>query len=314
MDGHRDRHAADRRAHGPDAGGRPRVSGPRRGHHVANARRCFAPTSSRSPCPAHRGSTSNGVRSCSCPRPIGSAGGTPSRSCMPDWRPPRSRSSSSHAVGGVSSARAAALLSVAGFWVARQNLAMRPQLIGVVLFSVTLWILAGGAPTRERCGSCRRSCSCGSTCTAASCWRRCCWASRGWRTAGMRRPWRARRGRRRSVLARHVGEPVRPARVVVCGRDRDQLDHRANGDRVGASDDPRVQRRGVLRVRVDRRRIPHPTPRARDVAAVVLARGLLRAGAPRAAGGRVVGAGVPGGDRRPPGAQADVDSERGSRS
>lgn len=41
------------------------------------------------------------------------------------------------------STRAAALLSVAGFWVARQNLAMRPQLIGVVLFSLTLWILAG---------------------------------------------------------------------------------------------------------------------------------------------------------------------------
>jgi hypothetical protein len=41
------------------------------------------------------------------------------------------------------SARAAALLSVAGFWVARQNLAMRPQLIGVLLFSVTLWIVAG---------------------------------------------------------------------------------------------------------------------------------------------------------------------------
>ncbi len=32
---------------------------------------------------------------------------------------------------------------MAGFWVARQNLAMRPQLIGVLLFSVTLWILAG---------------------------------------------------------------------------------------------------------------------------------------------------------------------------
>lgn len=41
------------------------------------------------------------------------------------------------------STRAAALLSIAGFWVARQNLAMRPQLIGVVLFSLTLWILAG---------------------------------------------------------------------------------------------------------------------------------------------------------------------------
>jgi hypothetical protein len=41
------------------------------------------------------------------------------------------------------STRTAALLSVAGFWVARQNLAMRPQLFGVVLFSVTLWILAG---------------------------------------------------------------------------------------------------------------------------------------------------------------------------
>jgi hypothetical protein len=41
------------------------------------------------------------------------------------------------------STRAAALLSVAGFWVARQNLAMRPQLIAVVLFSLTLWILAG---------------------------------------------------------------------------------------------------------------------------------------------------------------------------
>jgi hypothetical protein len=41
------------------------------------------------------------------------------------------------------STRAAALLSVAGFWVSRQNLAMRPQLIGVVLFSLTLWILAG---------------------------------------------------------------------------------------------------------------------------------------------------------------------------
>ena len=41
------------------------------------------------------------------------------------------------------STRTAALLSVAGFWVARQNLAMRPQLIGVLLFSVTLWILAG---------------------------------------------------------------------------------------------------------------------------------------------------------------------------
>jgi hypothetical protein len=41
------------------------------------------------------------------------------------------------------STRTAALLSVAGFWVARQNLAMRPQLIGVLLFSITLWILAG---------------------------------------------------------------------------------------------------------------------------------------------------------------------------
>jgi hypothetical protein len=41
------------------------------------------------------------------------------------------------------STRTAALLSIAGFWVARQNLAMRPQLIGVLLFSVTLWILAG---------------------------------------------------------------------------------------------------------------------------------------------------------------------------
>jgi hypothetical protein len=46
------------------------------------------------------------------------------------------------------STRTAALLSVAGFWVARQNLAMRPQLIGVLLFSMTLWILAGrrGSP------------------------------------------------------------------------------------------------------------------------------------------------------------------------
>jgi hypothetical protein len=41
------------------------------------------------------------------------------------------------------SARTAALLSIAGFWVARQNLAMRPQLIGVLLFSMTLWILTG---------------------------------------------------------------------------------------------------------------------------------------------------------------------------
>ena len=41
------------------------------------------------------------------------------------------------------STRTAALLSVAGFWVARQNLAVRPQLIGVVLFSVSLWIVAG---------------------------------------------------------------------------------------------------------------------------------------------------------------------------
>jgi hypothetical protein len=41
------------------------------------------------------------------------------------------------------STRTAALLSVAGFWVGRQNLAMRPQLIGVLLFSATLWILAG---------------------------------------------------------------------------------------------------------------------------------------------------------------------------
>jgi hypothetical protein len=41
------------------------------------------------------------------------------------------------------STRTAALLSVAGFWVARQNLAMRPQLMGVVLFALTLWILAG---------------------------------------------------------------------------------------------------------------------------------------------------------------------------
>jgi hypothetical protein len=41
------------------------------------------------------------------------------------------------------STRAAALLSIGGFWVARQNLAMRPQLIGVVLFSLTLWIVAG---------------------------------------------------------------------------------------------------------------------------------------------------------------------------
>jgi hypothetical protein len=39
--------------------------------------------------------------------------------------------------------RAAALLCLAGFWVARQNLAMRPQLIGVLLFSVSLWIVAG---------------------------------------------------------------------------------------------------------------------------------------------------------------------------
>jgi hypothetical protein len=41
------------------------------------------------------------------------------------------------------STRTAALLSVAGFWVARQNLAMRPQLMGVVLFAATLWILSG---------------------------------------------------------------------------------------------------------------------------------------------------------------------------
>jgi hypothetical protein len=41
------------------------------------------------------------------------------------------------------STRTAALLSIAGFWVARQNLAMRPQLIAVLLFAVTLWILAG---------------------------------------------------------------------------------------------------------------------------------------------------------------------------
>lgn len=41
------------------------------------------------------------------------------------------------------SARASALLTVAGFWVARENLAMRPQLIAVLLFTVTLWILAG---------------------------------------------------------------------------------------------------------------------------------------------------------------------------
>jgi hypothetical protein len=41
------------------------------------------------------------------------------------------------------STRASALLTVAGFWVARENLAMRPQLIAVLLFSVTLWILAG---------------------------------------------------------------------------------------------------------------------------------------------------------------------------
>jgi hypothetical protein len=41
------------------------------------------------------------------------------------------------------STRASALLTVAGFWVARENLAMRPQLIAVLLFSVTLWILSG---------------------------------------------------------------------------------------------------------------------------------------------------------------------------
>ena len=41
------------------------------------------------------------------------------------------------------STRASALLTVAGFWVARENLAMRPQLIAVLLFTVTLWILAG---------------------------------------------------------------------------------------------------------------------------------------------------------------------------
>ena len=41
------------------------------------------------------------------------------------------------------STRASALLTVAGFWVARENLAMRPQLMAVLLFSVTLWIVAG---------------------------------------------------------------------------------------------------------------------------------------------------------------------------
>jgi len=41
------------------------------------------------------------------------------------------------------SARASAILTVAGFWVARENLAMRPQLIAVLLFTVTLWLLAG---------------------------------------------------------------------------------------------------------------------------------------------------------------------------
>ena len=60
------------------------------------------------------------------------------------------------------STRTAALLSVAGFWVARQNLAMRPQLIGVLLFSITLWILAGRR-THPRCpvGHPGRSCSSG---------------------------------------------------------------------------------------------------------------------------------------------------------
>ena len=36
----------------------------------------------------------------------------------------------------------AALLTIAGFWVARQNLSFRPQLLGVALFALTLWILA----------------------------------------------------------------------------------------------------------------------------------------------------------------------------
>jgi hypothetical protein len=41
------------------------------------------------------------------------------------------------------STRAAALLTVAGFWMTRQNLAMRPQLVGVLLFAVCLWIVVG---------------------------------------------------------------------------------------------------------------------------------------------------------------------------
>ena len=53
------------------------------------------------------------------------------------------------------SSRAAALLCVAGFWVARQNLAMRPQLLGVLLFSVSLWILAGRRAHPRALWTCR---------------------------------------------------------------------------------------------------------------------------------------------------------------
>ena len=139
---------------------------------------------------------------------------------------------------------------------------MRPQLIGVLLFSVTLWILAGRR-THPRAlwvipalvlvwvnvhGS--------FVLRAAAAGTRVARGPEGRPGHGSHDPRRVR-----GEPHRHAREPVRPRRLGVRRGHRHQSHDQPPGDRVGAAHDPRLQRDRVLRVRAARRRLPRSDAR-----------------------------------------------------
>ena len=99
-------------------------------------------TPGRSRCGARRGWTSSGWPRSSWPRATPSAGGSCWRCCVPGWWRSRRASSSPLARERGASPRTAAILALAAFALAAPALALRPQLFGIALFAVLLWLIA----------------------------------------------------------------------------------------------------------------------------------------------------------------------------
>ena len=185
--------------------------------------------------------------------------------------------------------RTAALLALGAFAVSAPALALRPQLIGMALFALTLFLVVdrsahprqvvAGRPDRGPVGERPRQLLPGARRARARLDRR-----RGRSLAAPAPRAGGRGGDRRGVLP----DAVRPVRLGLRGAARCEPGGDRSDQRVAADLAARHLRDPVLRVRVARRGLPCPPRTADAVADAAVARRLLRDRRLRRARDRVV--------------------------